>query len=191
MATATIDYERLFAASSDAANRDARRGYVHFLKHIVVDRQPDKRPFSNCGETWQWDISPFPTVTNTQKPVLLRLKEGAILLCSFTDQWRNWAKRKGLTFKSGSGDYTGYGLFAAVSYDDGKTWPDRRLLTPGGPERKWIMKERTPCLLSDTLAEPTGYLAVTQSRDGNIQLVTSRNHYVFNLAWIKQLPSAH
>ena len=145
---------------------------------------------SDLGQTWQWDASEFPGVSNTQKPFLLRLKEGPIVLCSFTDQWREWKNRKGLVFKSTGGDYTGYGLFAAVSYDEGKTWPDRRLLTPGGPERRWIMKERTPFLLSDTLAEATGYLAATQSRDGNIQLVTSRNHYVFNLAWIKQLPPA-
>jgi sulfatase modifying factor 1 len=140
---------------------------------------------SDHGKTWQWATSEFPVVSNTQKHVLLRLKEGPLLFCSFTDQWREWKNRKGLVFRSTSGDYTGYGLFAAVSYDDGKTWPDRRLLTPGGPERKWITKERTPFLLSDTLAEPTSYLAATQTRDGNIQLVTSRNHYVFNLAWIK------
>jgi hypothetical protein len=39
--------------------------------------------------------------------------------------------------------------------------------------------------MSDTMAEPQGYLAVTQSRDGCAQLLTSKNHYVFNLAWIK------
>jgi hypothetical protein len=44
--------------------------------------------------------------------------------------------------------------------------------------------------MSDTLAEPTGYLAITQSRDGRIQLVTSQNHYTFNLAWVKALPLA-
>ena len=27
-------------------------------------------------------------------------------------------------------------------------------------------------------------------RDGRIQLLTSKNHYVFNLAWVKQLPPA-
>ena len=35
------------------------------------------------------------------------------------------------------------------------------------------------------LALPASYLTATQSRDGNIQLVSSRNHYVFNLAWVK------
>ena len=27
-------------------------------------------------------------------------------------------------------------------------------------------------------------------RDGNVQLITSNNHYAFNLAWLKQLPPA-
>jgi len=40
------------------------------------------------------------------------------------------------------------------------------------------------------MAEPQGYLAVTQSRDGRAQLITSKNHYAFNLAWLKQLPPA-
>ena len=140
---------------------------------------------SDRGKTWQWGMSEFPVVSSAQKHVLMRLKEGPLLLCSFTDQWRNWKDRKGLVFKSNNGDFTGYGLFAAVSYDEGKTWPDRRLITPGGPERKWISKERTPFLISDTLAEPVSYLTATQSRDGNIQLLSSRNHYVFNLAWVK------
>ena len=145
---------------------------------------------SDRGKTWQWGMSEFPVVSSAQKSVLLRLKEGPLVFCSFTDQWRDWRNRKGLVFKSTGGDYTGYGLFAAVSYDEGKTWPDRRLITPGGPERNWITKERSPFLISDTMAEPVSYLTATQSRDGNIQLVTSRNHYAFNLAWLKQLPSA-
>jgi len=44
------------------------------------------------------------------------------------------------------------GLFAAVSYDEGKTWPNRRLVTPG----------------SSGKADPNGYLAATQTRGGNV-----------------------
>ena len=95
-----------------------------------------------------------------------------------------------MRFKSQGGEYTGYGLYAAVSYDEGKTWPDRRLITPGGAERNWTTTDATRCVLSDTMAEPTGYLAITQTRDGRLQLITSKNHYVFNLAWVKQLPPA-
>jgi sulfatase modifying factor 1 len=130
---------------------------------------------SDLGETWKWDISEFPVVSNTQRPAMLRLKEGPIVLCSFTDQARTPKnERIGLTFKSVGGDYTGIGLFAAVSYDEGKTWPDRRLLAPSGK----------------TIADGYGYLAITQTRDGRIQLITSKDHYVFNLNWIKALPAA-
>jgi hypothetical protein len=123
---------------------------------------------------------------------MIRLREGPILLCSFTDQVLDFYKgnRKGMTFKSKDGEFTGYGLFAAVSYDEGKTWPDRRLITPGGPAREVSTINRGMFTMSDTMAEPQGYLAVTQSRDGRAQLITSKNHYVFNLAWLKQLPSA-
>ena len=130
---------------------------------------------SDLGETWQWEVSEFPVVSNTQRPVMLRLKEGPIVLCSFTDQVRiPKDQRQGLTFKSTSGNYTGIGLYAAVSYDEGKTWPDRRLIAPDGK----------------TTADINGYLAITQTRDHRIQLITSRDHYVFNLAWIKALPPA-
>ena len=46
------------------------------------------------------------------------------------------------------------------------------------------MKRRT---FLSTTADIGGYLAITQTRDGRIQLITSKNHYAFNLAWIKAL----
>jgi hypothetical protein len=119
---------------------------------------------------------------------MIRLNGGGILLCSFTDQWRDWKNKKGMSFKSKNGEFTGYGMFAAVSFDEGKTWPVRRLITPGGKQQSINMIDRGICVLSDTMAEPCGYLSATQTRDGNIQLITSKNHYVFNLAWLKQLP---
>ena len=128
---------------------------------------------SDLGETWHYEASEFPVVSSTQRPVLLRLREGPIVLCSFTDQARDLKKDqpgKGLTFKNTGGDFTGYGLFAAVSYDEGKTWPDRRLIAARASSAK---------------ADTNGYLAIIQTRDGRIQLVTSSRHYTFNLAWIK------
>ena len=139
---------------------------------------------SDLGETWSYAASEFPVVSNTQRPVLLRLKEGPIVLCSFTDQARDLKKGlggKGMIFKSTDGEFTGVGLFAAVSYDEGQTWPDRRLIV--GPEEPVTNANGVP-------PNTNGYLATTQTRDGRIQLVTSSKHYAFNLAWIKQLPSA-
>jgi|DEB19_MinimDraft_3_1074340.scaffolds.fasta_scaffold14943_2 sulfatase modifying factor 1 len=129
----------------------------------------------DLGETWNYEASEFPVVSNTQRPTMIRLKEGPIVLCSFTDQARTPKdQRHGLTFKSTSGGYTGTGLYAAVSYDEGKTWPDRRLIAKDGV----------------TNGDINGYLAITQTRDGRIQLITSKDHYAFNLAWIKAMPPA-
>ncbi|MFZ4765624.1 MAG: SUMF1/EgtB/PvdO family nonheme iron enzyme [Roseimicrobium sp.] len=143
------------------------------------------------GQTWTFSESEFPAISSAQRAVLFRLKEGPLLLCSFTDQGRNWKNRKGLTFKAADGsEFTGYGLFAVVSFDDGKTWPSRRLITPGGEKRELPTIDRGIATFSDTMAESTGYLAITQIRDGRIQLLSSKNHYVFNLAWLKALPPA-
>jgi hypothetical protein len=38
-------------------------------------------------------------------------------------------------------------------------------------------------------AEPTGYVSITQARNGVIHVISSMNHYAFNLAWIKAAPS--
>jgi hypothetical protein len=146
--------------------------------------QPEQKLFNlkmpvsysaDLGETWHWEAGEFPVVSNVQRPAMLRLKEGPIVLFSFTDQWRTpFKERLGMTFQARTGTYTGYGLYAAVSYDEGKTWPDRRLLAPEGKAN----------------ADGYGYLAATQTRDGRIQLITSQNHYVMNLSWIKALPDA-
>lgn len=142
-------------------------------KQKIFDLKMPASYSKDLGETWEWQTSEFPVVSNTQRPVLLRLKEGPILLCSFTDQARTPAKeRQGLVFKSKNGEFKGVGLYAAVSYDEGKTWPDRRLIAADGK----------------TNADINGYLAITQTRDNRIQLITSQNHYVFNLAWIKDVP---
>lgn len=141
------------------------------------------------GKTWTYGTIDFPAISAVQRSVLFRLREGPLLFCSFTDQWRDWKNRKGLKFKSTSGDeFTGFGLFAALSYDEGKTWPVKRLVTPGGETRMVNGIDRNLFELSDSMAEPCGYLAVTQTRDDRIQLVTSKNHYVFNLAWLEGLP---
>jgi len=144
---------------------------------------------SDFGETWTYEASEFPAISSVQRPVLMRLHEGPLLACFFTDQHRDWKNRKGMTFKAAGGkEFTGFGIFTAVSYDDGKTWPDRRLITPGGPEKTVPTIDRGMIPQSETLTESAAYMAATQTRDGLIQLITSKNHYVFNLAWIKDLP---
>ncbi len=143
---------------------------------------------SDGGRTWTHEATEFPAISSVQRQALIRLREGPLLFCSFTDLSANARHPKGMTFKSRKGEFNGAGLFAAVSFDDGRTWPHQRLVTPGGKERSVNGIDRNMFPLSDTRAEHNGYLAAIQTRDGRIQLISSRNHYVFNLAWLKSLP---
>ncbi len=164
------------------------------------DKPEDQQKFGNktpisytsdFGQTWTYEASEFPAISSVQRQVLIRLHEGPLLLCSYTDQRRDWDKRVGLPFKAADGsEFTGYGLFAAVSFDDGKTWPVRKLMTPGDPPQELPSIDRNIFTLSSTMAEFAGYLAACQTRDDRIQLISSKNHYVFNLAWLKELPPA-
>jgi hypothetical protein len=83
-------------------------------------------------------------------------------------------------------DRTVRGLFAALSYDEGETWPVRRLITDDGPGRWLVGGAWTGRFwMSRSSAEPKGYLSVTQTPDGVIQLISSAQHYAFNLAWLE------
>jgi hypothetical protein len=82
------------------------------------------------------------------------------------------------------------GLFGAVSYDEGETWPARRLITDDGPTHEAQTTNGGDFTTSLTTAEPRGYMAGTQSPDGVIHLISSWNHYAFNLAWLgKPMPA--
>jgi Neuraminidase (sialidase) len=143
---------------------------------------------SDGGKTWTHEPTEFPAISSVQRQVLMRLQEGALLFCSFTDLSANAKNPKGMDFPCEGGTMHGAGLFAAVSFDDGKTWPHKRLVTPGGTPQTVNGIDRNQFMLSATSAEHNGYLAAIQTRDGHIQLISSKNHYVFNLAWLKQLP---
>jgi hypothetical protein len=82
------------------------------------------------------------------------------------------------------------GLFAAVSFDEGQSWPCRRLVTFGGPGRDVATLNGYQVRLDPHTAEFAGYLAVCQTPDGVIHLLTSRQHYSFNLEWLEALPAA-
>jgi len=77
------------------------------------------------------------------------------------------------------------GLFGAVSEDEGETWRYKRLLTDDGPPRGIEGGGGGLFVLSRQNAEYQGYLSVCQSLDGVIHLISSRQHYAFNLAYLK------
>ncbi|MGH9665009.1 MAG: hypothetical protein ACRD9L_11350, partial [Bryobacteraceae bacterium] len=77
------------------------------------------------------------------------------------------------------------GLFAALSYDEGETWPVKRLITDDKPDHPVQRMDGHLFTMGPNSAEPSGYMSVGQTADGVINLITSREHYAFNLAWIK------
>lgn len=138
------------------------------------------------GKTWTYRPSPFPPIGSGQRLVLMRLNEGPLLLVSFTGSTHRLPREEwpGMLFGDGRGSTrAGYGLFAALSFDEGDTWPVRKLLTPGDGEYDggaWTGRFET----SQTRAEPKGYFAATQTPDGIIHLISSRLHYRFNHAYL-------
>ncbi|MBQ7188981.1 MAG: SUMF1/EgtB/PvdO family nonheme iron enzyme [Kiritimatiellae bacterium] len=136
----------------------------------------------DCGASWTVSASPFPTISSCQRLQIRRLREGPILFLSFTDN----GKGKGLEFVSLRGKkITGHGLFAALSFDEGRTWPVARLLTDGKERYLLGGANSTGFFRMDAEhAEPRGYLALTQSPDNWIHLVSSGIYYRFNLAWL-------
>ena len=132
---------------------------------------------SDLGETWTYSASPFPPIGSGQRLLLLRLIEGPIFFASFAGK---------MTIPDASGQPREVsGLFAAVSTDEGNSWPVRRLITDGGPPRRIDGGGNTgPFTLGPDSAEPRGYLSVCQTPDGLVHLISSKQHYAFNLAWL-------
>jgi len=130
------------------------------------------------GRTWTYQPSPWDPISGGQRLVVLRLAEGPILFCSF-------AKKMPVRDASGA-ERPVSGLFAALSLDEGKTWPVRRLVSDDSPARRVDGGGNTgPFTMSASQGEPRGYLSICQTPDGLVQLISSKQHYQFNLAWVK------
>ena len=146
-----------------------------------------KMPMSistNLARTWEHLPSEFPKIGGGQRLVLRRLREGPILFGSFaqgdipimvTDTSGNKRPIKG--------------FFVALSYDQGKTWPVKRLVSHDRDKEEKMLNGR-PFRMTAAQGEPKGYFACTQSPDGMIHLISSKNYYAFNLKWIETPPPA-
>lgn len=140
----------------------------------------------DMGKSWTYSASEFPPIAGGQRLILYRLNEGPLLLISFTHHPEEADEKKiGMVFKDKKGNsFKGYGMYAALSFDEGKTWPVKKLLTDK-KERYLNGGAWTGAFEMDTThAEPRGYLAMTQSPDNLIHLISSSIHYRFNLNWL-------
>lgn len=116
------------------------------------------------GKTWNYYTTEFPAIGSGQRLVLLRLTEGPIMMASFGEN----------------------GLFVTLSEDEGQTWSTPKLLTDGVTRTLDGGAHTGTFTMDATHAEPKGYFCGTQTPDGTIHLLSSRIHYRFNLAWIRQ-----
>jgi hypothetical protein len=155
----------------------------------IDGRMPMSRS-ADLGTTWNYSASPFSPIGSGQRLVLLRLREGPLLLVSFTCTGREKARSRGMEFPCSDGStFRGYGMFAALSDDDGATWPVRKLITPGSGTFDGGAWTGTFTATPDN-AEHAGYLAATQTPDGTIHLISSALHYQFNSAWLRQVATS-
>jgi len=118
---------------------------------------------SDWGYNWTYSSSEFPPIGGGRRLVLTRLREGPLFFASFGAN----------------------GLFGCLSYDDGETWTDPRLITDDGEGTPVETTDGSIFTMSADNAEPRGYLSVCQARNGLIHLISSRQHYVFNMKYIK------
>ncbi len=131
----------------------------------------------DLGATWEFRASPFPPISGGQRLALIRLREGPLFFASFAAA----VEVPGLDGEP----IVGSGLFAALSEDEGETWRVARLIADGSG-RTLETTDGAPFALSETGAEPRGYLTAIQDSGGTIHLLSSRQHYRFNLAWLTE-----
>ena len=141
---------------------------------------------TDMGKTWEPSASSFPPITGGQRAALIRLRQGPLFFASFAKDIRNpeptpdGARPPRHVAK----------LFGAVSFDDGKTWPVRRVISDCKGDHQVDTIDGAPVLMNANNSEPLGYLSVCQDLDNVIHLISSINHYAFNLAWLKAAPPA-
>jgi hypothetical protein len=157
---------------------------IAFGRGDNIDGQMPRSISSDMGRTWQYDASGFPPSGGGKRPLVLRLKEGPLLFVSFTGGSR-------IQIVDSSGKQREVkGMFSALSFDEGKTWTNHRPISHDGPNTSVESMDGRKFDLGFSSAEPAGYNSICQGVNGVVHLITSRQHYSFNYAWLKTLPPA-
>ena len=132
----------------------------------------------DMGKSWRYAPSPFPPIHSGQRLVLKRLKSGVLFFAAFANE--------PMPIRDASGrERPITGLYCAASFDEGGTWPVRKLMSDNEPERLVETMDGYYRPMSPSASECAGYLASCQGADGRIHLISSRLHYVLNTAWLR------
>jgi sulfatase modifying factor 1 len=146
---------------------------------------------SDHGKTFSYSKTEFPGIGTVMRLALIRLEysnpkldpEGKgrkpILLVSIA--------KEGTKAKDANGkEATVEGTYAAVSWDEGETWPVKRVMSnvKTGSKKYMAGPWNREITLDATHGQNKSYWAATQAPNGIIHLNDSRLHYTFNLAWL-------
>ncbi len=188
----TIEYSEGTIAGIHARIVTLKDGKLLAIGRSLKNINPnDKLPMSisnDDGNNWEHRNSEFPAIAGGQRSVLMRLQEGPILLVSFTGPDKKGGN--GMLFKDAAkNEYRGYGMFASLSFDEGVSWPVKKLITSADGKTYDGRGTTGFFTATRTHAEPAGYLTATQTPDAIIQLFSSGLHYSFNIKWLMEPPT--
>ena len=140
-------------------------------KNSDIDGYMPKAVSSDHGDSWEVSRTPFPACSSGQRPCILRLQSGRLLMCG-DFQTKKGKRPKNATEKE-------WGSYAAYSEDEGETWTLKKL---------WGTQKRKKNPEQFHGAHTIGYSVCRQSQDGLIHVITSNNHpclhLCFNEAWL-------
>jgi formylglycine-generating enzyme required for sulfatase activity len=148
---------------------------MSFGRYGDINGMMPKSVSKDMGKTWTHIASVFTPIGGGQRATMLRLKEGPVFFASFA---------KKMTMIDGEGDTSECsGFYAALSFDEGKSWPVMRLISDGSG-RKVFTRKNKYYQMTKVRSEGNGYLASCQSADGLIHIVSNRVEYALNLKWL-------
>ncbi|MHC4193821.1 MAG: SUMF1/EgtB/PvdO family nonheme iron enzyme, partial [Planctomycetota bacterium] len=133
-------------------------------KRTNIDKFMPRSLTRDGGKTYEVSKTPFCMLGSNQRPSLLRLKSGLLLMAG------DFSRKDG----EHPASITEKGSYVASSNDDGENWSIKKL--PGAE-----LHEEEPVIT-------IGYSVARQAPNGMIHLITSMNtcalHFTFNEAWL-------
>lgn len=163
-------------------------------KGQLFDGKAPKSISTDGGNTWTRSASIFPAIGSGRRLTLTRLSYSAehplhpgvkpLLFTGFADN--------GIQAKDGDRKInTVKGLYAALSFDEGNTWPAeyRRVISNMEVYEEMdivVAPWQRDARITRRQGQEEGYMSVTQSPDGMIYLTDGKMVYSFNLAWLME-----
>lgn len=155
----------------------ANGSFLAFGRGNDIDGMMAQSRSDDGGLTWAYSASPFPGIVGGQRGSHIALADGSLMMCTFAN-----APIPVPTTCGGPRNVTG--LYCARSTDNGDSWPTRRLVTEGTPGALREQLDGVLYVATATAGEQDGYTVARQGEDGIIHLITSRQHYRFDVTWL-------